>query len=125
MPADGVMVVGAGISGLAAAYELQAAPSDVRVLEAHAPGAGQSAGPGRIFRIAHPDPRLCALALEARERWRLGERDLGAAACWAKKASVVGEEPPQGAAMCAAGAPFEPWTSHIQPASPSSSADHP
>ena len=38
---------------------------------------GQSLGAGRIFRIAHRDPRLCELALEAREGWRAWEREFG------------------------------------------------
>jgi glycine/D-amino acid oxidase-like deaminating enzyme len=72
-----VIIVGAGICGLAAAYELRKRGEDVLVLEAEAPGAGQSQGPGRIFRIAHRDERLCSLALEAREGWRRWERELG------------------------------------------------
>src|SRR3954471_14352092 len=70
------IVVGAGICGLAAAYELARRDQHVLVLEADGVGAGQSAGLARIFRIAHADPRLCALALEARERWLAWEREL-------------------------------------------------
>ena len=62
------IVVGAGVCGLAAAYELARRDRRVLVLEAEAVGAGQSAGLARIFRIAHADPRLCALALEAGTR---------------------------------------------------------
>ena len=47
------------------------------VLEAEGVGAGQSAGLARIFRIAHSDPRLCALALDAERGWRRWERELG------------------------------------------------
>src|SRR3954470_13570249 len=72
-----VIVVGAGICGLATAYELSKRGREVVVLEAEAVGAGQSAGLARIFRIAHRDPRLCGLALEARERWLAWERELG------------------------------------------------
>lgn len=68
------VVVGAGIGGLAAAYELQRRGLRALVLEAEDVGAGQSAGLGRIFRVAHRDPELCALALEARAGWRRWER---------------------------------------------------
>src|SRR3954465_5773011 len=71
------IVVGAGISGLAAAYELARRQRRVLVLEAAGVGAGQSAGLARIFRVAHADPRLCTLALEAERGWRRWERELG------------------------------------------------
>src|SRR3954447_12205905 len=72
------IVVGAGISGLAAACELARRQRGVLVLEAAGVGAGQSAGLARIFRIAHADPRLCALALEARQAWLRWAEALGA-----------------------------------------------
>jgi sarcosine oxidase len=96
------VVVGAGISGLAAAYELQRRGRRVLVIEADGVGAAQSAGLGRIFRIAHRDPRLCALALEARAGWRRWERELGAGTLLGDEGLVVvGEE--HRAAMRAAG----------------------
>ena len=73
-----VVVVGAGICGLATAYELERRGHRVVVMEAEGVGAGQSAGLARIFRIAHREAWLCALALEARERWREWERGLDA-----------------------------------------------
>src|SRR3954451_378278 len=72
-----VIVVGGGICGLAAAYELQRRGTDVTVLDSGADG--QSLGAGRIFRIAHREERLCALALQAREGWRRWGRELGVA----------------------------------------------
>lgn len=72
-----MIVIGAGICGLAAAYELARRGEDVVVLERGEVGGEQSAGLGRIFRIAHGQARLCALALEARDGWRRWERELG------------------------------------------------
>src|SRR5215210_318820 len=72
-----VIVVGGGICGLAAAHELARRDARVLVLERTAVGAEQSAGLARIFRIAHADPRLCALALEARDGWERWASRLG------------------------------------------------
>jgi sarcosine oxidase len=72
-----VAVVGAGIVGLATAYELMGRGVDVRVFEAARPGAGQSAGRTRIFRHAHRRLELVQLAVEARARWEALEEELG------------------------------------------------
>ncbi len=101
-----VVVVGAGISGLATAFELTRRGRRVLVLERTGIGAEQSAGMTRIFRIAHTDPRLCTLALEARERWRAWETLLGAALL-GDEGLVVTPGDEHATAMQAAGAPFE------------------
>jgi glycine/D-amino acid oxidase-like deaminating enzyme len=73
-----VIVVGAGISGLAAAHELARGGSRVLVLDRRGIGLEQSQGLARIFRVRHAQARLCALALEARAAWRTWEERLGA-----------------------------------------------
>ncbi|MBX5440740.1 MAG: FAD-dependent oxidoreductase, partial [Solirubrobacteraceae bacterium] len=105
------IVVGAGICGLAAAVALTRRGARVLVLERAGVGAEQSAGLARIFRVAHLDPRRCALALEARDGWRRWERDLGAGRLLGDEGLAVlgpGVRERQGAAMGAAAAPWEP-----------------
>lgn len=100
------VVVGAGICGLATAYELARRGARVTVLERAGVGAEQSAGLTRIFRIAHADPALCALALEARAAWRRWQRELSAGVLLGEEGLVV-VGPAAGAdatAMRAAGA---------------------
>ena len=64
-----VVVVGAGIVGLAAAYALGEAGASVRCVDAGEPMSGRSAGDTRIFRTAHGDAALVAEALRASELW--------------------------------------------------------
>jgi len=72
-----IAVVGAGIVGLSTAYAAQQDGLSVTVYDSAPPGSGQSAGQSRLFRHAHDDPRLVALAVEGRELWRTWERDFG------------------------------------------------
>jgi sarcosine oxidase len=73
-----IVVVGAGVCGLAAAYELSRRGEPATVFERGEPFAEQSAGLARIFRIAHRRPALCKLALQARVGWQRWEAELGA-----------------------------------------------
>jgi glycine/D-amino acid oxidase-like deaminating enzyme len=72
-----IVVIGAGVCGLAAAYELSRRGEQTVVLERGAPFAEQSAGLARIFRIAHRRPALCRLALRARTGWQRWEAEFG------------------------------------------------
>ncbi|MDQ4084178.1 MAG: FAD-binding oxidoreductase [Actinomycetota bacterium] len=72
-----IAVVGAGIVGLATAYTAAQQGLSVTVYDAAPPGSGQSAGQSRLFRHAHDDPRLVALAVQSRALWRAWEADLG------------------------------------------------
>lgn len=70
-----IIVVGAGICGLAAAYELSRRGQQVVVYERGEPFAEQSAGLARIFRIAHQRSALCGLAIQARAGWQRWETE--------------------------------------------------
>lgn len=70
-------IVGAGICGLATAYELSKRDERVVVFERGEPFAEQSVGLARIFRIAHRRPELCRLALQARRGWQRWAAELG------------------------------------------------
>jgi glycine/D-amino acid oxidase-like deaminating enzyme len=85
----------------------------------------QSAGLGRIFRIAHREPRLCALAREAHARWRQWEADLGAGTLLGSEGLVV-TSPGFDEAMRGAGARAEPLSrARIRERIPQLAPDHP
>jgi len=73
-----VIVVGAGVVGLAAAFELSRAGHHVKVLSADVPGARQSAGRSRIFRLSHSDGPLTEAAARSLELWAEWEALAGA-----------------------------------------------
>jgi sarcosine oxidase len=76
-PHADIAVVGAGIVGLSTAYAAVQQGLSVTVYDAAPPGSGQSAGQSRLFRHAHDDPRMVALAVESRGVWREWESDFG------------------------------------------------
>ena len=67
-----VVVVGAGVNGLAAAWALARQGRDVLVLEQFPLGhaRGSSHGTSRIFRLSYPETQWVRLAQEAYEGWR-------------------------------------------------------
>jgi glycine/D-amino acid oxidase-like deaminating enzyme len=105
-----VIVVGAGICGLAAAHELARGGARVLVLDRRGIGMEQSQGLARIFRVRHAQARLCTLALDARAGWRAWEDRLGVGRLLGDEGLVaIGSGGGQdGRAMEQAGAPWEP-----------------
>ena len=72
-----IVIIGAGICGLATAYELSRRGVQAVVIERGEPFAEQSAGLARIFRVAHRRPQLCQLAMRARAGWHRWEAEFG------------------------------------------------
>ncbi|MHA6758636.1 FAD-dependent oxidoreductase [Streptacidiphilus sp. PAMC 29251] len=74
-----VVVVGGGVMGSAAAWQLASRGFAVTLLERFAPGhtEGSSHGSSRIFRLAYPDPFYVALAARALPLWRQVEEEAG------------------------------------------------
>lgn len=102
-----IVVIGAGICGLATAYQLSRRGHDVVVLERGQPFGEQSAGLARIFRIAHRRPALCRLALEARAGWQRWEAEFGAGRLLGAEGFIAaGNCDDVAAAMTSAGAQF-------------------
>jgi sarcosine oxidase len=72
-----VVVVGAGIVGLATVHALARRGVRAICIERSAPGEGQSGGMVRVFRHRHADERLTRLALAANRGWAVWEDELG------------------------------------------------
>jgi glycine/D-amino acid oxidase-like deaminating enzyme len=72
-----VIVVGAGVVGLAAAQELAHAGHRVTVVSADVPGSRQSCGLTRIFRLAHADGVLTDAAAASLALWAEWEARAG------------------------------------------------
>ncbi len=108
-----IIIVGAGICGLATAYELGRRGARAVVIERGEPFAEQSAGLARIFRIAHRRPELCRLATRARAGWQRWEADFDAGRLLGTEGYIsVGETQDVSAAMTAAGAEFSRLDGH-------------
>ncbi len=102
-----IVIIGAGVCGLAAAYELARRGEQAVVLERGKPFAEQSTGLARIFRIAHRRPALCRLAMEARAGWQRWEAEFGVGRLLGSEGFIaVGADDDFAAAMTAAGAAF-------------------
>jgi sarcosine oxidase len=102
-----IIIVGAGICGLAAAYELSLRGAATIVIERGEPFAEQSVGLARIFRVAHRRPELCALAMRARAGWQRWEAEFDAGRLLGSEGYIsVGETGDVAAAMTVAGADF-------------------
>ncbi|MEZ0351218.1 NAD(P)/FAD-dependent oxidoreductase [Mycobacterium sp. pR1184] len=109
-----IVVVGAGICGLAAAYELSKRGEPTVVFERGEPFSELSAGLARIFRIAHQRPALCRLAIRARAGWQRWESELGVGRLLGSEGFVAAAPPEQtAAAMTEAGAEFS-WLDRDQ-----------
>ncbi|MDD4867421.1 MAG: FAD-binding oxidoreductase, partial [Mycobacterium sp.] len=102
-----IVIIGAGICGLAAAYELSRRGERAIVLERGEPFAEQSVGLARIFRIAHRRPELCRLAMRARIGWQRWESELGAGRLLGSEGFINADPSDDvAAAMADAGASF-------------------
>lgn len=102
-----IVIIGAGISGLAAAYALSRRGERALVIERGEPFAEQSVGLARIFRVAHQRPELCRLALRARAGWQRWQSEFGAGRLLGSEGFIsAGAADAVAAAMHEAGAEF-------------------
>jgi len=104
-----VVVVGAGVMGLATARALARAGLDVAVLEQFALGhdRGSSHGTSRIFRLSYPDTEWVRLAQDALPLWRELEAESGAALLELHGSVDLGDWGPNRDALAACGAAHE------------------
>ncbi|RUP06919.1 MAG: FAD-binding oxidoreductase [Mycobacterium sp.] len=107
-----LVVIGAGICGLATAYELARRGERCLVLERGEPFAEQSAGLARIFRVAHRSPQLCRLAQRARSGWQRWESEFGRTLLGSEGFIAAGAADAVASAMAAADAPFAQLDRH-------------
>jgi glycine/D-amino acid oxidase-like deaminating enzyme len=102
-----IVIIGAGICGLATAYELSRRGELAIAIERGGPFGEQSKGLARIFRIAHRRRELCSLAMRAREGWQQWEAQFGAGRLLGSEGFIaVAAREDMAAAMKDAGAVF-------------------
>jgi sarcosine oxidase len=100
-----VVVVGAGLVGLAAAYALAETGAQVRCVDAGEPMGGRSVGDTRIFRVAHGEPEFVTEARRASELWDDWSLRAGRTFVGGERGKISGSRVPAwSAAMTAAGA---------------------
>jgi len=104
-----VVVVGAGVMGLAAARALARAGRDVLVCEQFALGhdRGSSHGSSRIVRLSYPEERWVRLAQESFPLWRELEAESGTTLLDLHGTLDLGDWEPNRDALAACGVPFE------------------
>ncbi|WP_205875685.1 NAD(P)/FAD-dependent oxidoreductase [Mycobacterium camsae] len=108
-----IVIVGAGICGLATAYELTRRGERPIVTERGEPFGEQSTGLARIFRIAHRRAALCGLAQRAREGWRRWEFEFGLRLLGSEGFVTTGALDAVASAMTEAGAAYS-WLDRAQ-----------
>jgi sarcosine oxidase len=104
-----VVIVGAGVMGLATARVLARAGRDVIVCEQFDVGhtRGSSHGTSRIVRLSYPEERYVRLAQEAYPLWRELEAEYGRALLQQPGTLDLGDWRANRDALAACGAPFE------------------
>ena len=100
-----VVVVGAGVTGLATARALARQGRDVVLVEQFRVGhaRGSSHGGSRIFRLSYPDPQWVRLALEALPLWHQLEAEAGVTVLERHGSLDFGDWQPNQAALAANG----------------------
>lgn len=115
-----VAVIGGGIVGAAAAFQLSKLGVSAACYEPQQPFSARSAGDTRIFRVAHSDPQLVDLASHAKRDWAEWSEEAGqllvrneglvisgSIEAWERSMREVGLRPRVGALQKGSRLPFE------------------